>query len=105
MGRLIDETNLMNLLYALDDARHDLCYAIKKIPELPPVEAIPKDQYKARLNADLVAMLTEIQLEIEELDPSGDEWSDSLDACNDIIQQKIDKLKGKKNDKRRKVNK
>lgn len=44
MGRLIDETDLMNLLYALDDARHDLCYAIKKIPELPTVEAIPKDQ-------------------------------------------------------------
>ena len=45
--------------------------------------------------ADVVTMLEEIQLEIEELDPFGDEWSDSLDACNDIIQQKIDKLRGK----------
>lgn len=60
----------------------------------PLVEAISKDQYEARLKADMVAMLTEIQLEIEELDPSGNEWSDSLDACNEVIQQKINALKG-----------
>ena len=52
-----------------------------------------KKDYENRLKEDLAAMLTEVQLEIEELDPSGDEWSDSLDACNDIIQQKIDALK------------
>ena len=52
-----------------------------------------KKDYENRLKADMVAMLTEIQLEIEELDPFGDEWSDSLDACNDIIQQKINSLK------------
>ena len=57
------------------------------------VESIPKEQYEARLKADMVAMLTDIQLEIEELDPSGNEWSDSLDACNEIIQQKINALK------------
>ena len=51
-------------------------------------------EYEQRLKADMVAMLTEIQLEIEELDPFGDEWSDSLDACSDIIQQKINALKG-----------
>ena len=62
------------------------------------VEAIPKDQYETRLKADMVAMLTEIQLEIEELDPSGNEWSDSLDACNDIIQQKINSLKAESED-------
>ena len=55
---------------------------------------IVKD-YETRLKADVVAILTEIQLEIEELDTNGDEWSDSLDACNDIIQEKIDQLKGK----------
>jgi hypothetical protein len=59
----------------------------------PTVEAIPKDQYETRLKADMATMLEEIQLEIEELDPFGDEWSDSLDACNDIIQQKINALK------------
>ena len=60
------------------------------------VEAIPKDQYKARLKADMVAMLTEIQLEVEELknEPAcchhykrGVNWS------SDIIQQKINALK------------
>ena len=50
--------------------------------------------YENRLKADMVAMLTDLQLEIEELDPSGDEWSDSLDACSDIIQQKINELEG-----------
>ena len=57
-----------------------------------------KKDYEARLKADMVAMLTEIQLEIEELDPSGNEWSDSLDACNDIIQQKINSLKAESED-------
>ena len=104
MGRLINETDLINLLYALDDARHDLFYAIKKIPELPTVDAIPKDQYEARLKADLVAILTEIQLEIEEkairkqgID-SGFEYDYefiSSEEVIELIQQKIDKLKGK----------
>ena len=31
--------------------------------DCPLVEAIPKDQYEARLKDDMVAMLTEIQLE------------------------------------------
>lgn len=53
------------------------------------------DNYENRLKADMVAMLEKIQLEIEELDPFGDEWSDSLDACNDIIQHKIDALNTK----------
>lgn len=108
MGRLIDETNLMNLLYALDDARHELFYAIKKIPELPTVEAIPKDQYEARLKADLVAMLTEIQLEIDEefktnidgsfpLDGGYDNaYNNGLGMANQILKSKIDKLKENK---------
>lgn len=87
--------------------------------DCPLVETIPKDQYEARLKennelindleelrtminkfaesyetrlkADLVAMLTEIQLEIEELDTPNNNCA-YLD-CADIIQQKIDKLK------------
>ncbi len=47
----------------------------------------------AYTKADMVAMLEEIQLEIEKLDPFGDEWNDSLDACSNIIQQKINILK------------
>ena len=93
MGKLIDETDLMNLLYALDDARHDLCYAIKKISELPSVEAIPKDQYEARLKADKVAMLEEIDLEFEELTMNTCEFDVSLGYRN-IIEKKINELKG-----------
>ena len=52
-----------------------------------------KKDYENRLKVDMVAILTEVQLDIEELDTRGDEWSDSLDACSDIIQQKIDALK------------
>jgi hypothetical protein len=47
--------------------------------------------YKARLKADMVAMLTEIQLEIEELDTPSN--SDAYMTCSELIQQKIDKLK------------
>lgn len=60
----------------------------------PLVEAISKDQYEARLKADMVAMLTELQLEIEELDTpnNGSAYMD----CVEIIQQKINKLKENK---------
>lgn len=56
-------------------------------------------EYEIRLKADMVAMLTDLQFEIEELDPCGNEWNDSLDACNDIIQQKINELKSESEDK------
>ena len=69
---------------------------------LREVEAIPKDQYEARLKADMVAMLEELQVEIEEMsglctEIHGDEWNEinvvhSQDVLS-LIQQKIDKLK------------
>ena len=98
---MIDETDLMNLLYALDDARHDLFYAIKKVSELSTVEAIPKADYENRLKADLMAVLTELQLEFEENTVRWYVWrvdgkSDDvvlMETINDIIQQKINALK------------
>ena len=55
-----------------------------------------KDQYKA----DLVAMLTELQVGIgENINPSNhtdsyeDGWSEGAEWCIDYIQEKIDKLK------------
>lgn len=50
--------------------------------------------YEARLRADLVAMLTEIQLEIEEMD-SGCGWEGYRPTAQVIglIQQKINELK------------
>ena len=66
---------------------------------LREVEAIPKDQYEARLKADMIAMLEELYMEVEELDTPSD--SDSYDVgivdCEGLIQQKIDKLRGENN--------
>lgn len=66
--------------------------------DCPLVEAIPKDQYEARLKADMVAMLTEIQLEIEELSTppayqDEDYFLIGTNKCSELIQQKIDKYK------------
>ena len=51
--------------------------------------------YETRLKADLVAMLTEIQLEIEEMD-SGCGWEGYRPTAQVIglIQQKINELEG-----------
>ena len=49
-----------------------------------------REFYENRLKADMVAMLTELQLEIEELDTpnNGSAYMD----CVELIQQKIDAL-------------
>ena len=64
--------------------------------------SIPKDQYEARLKANMVAMLTEIQLEIEETVKEEElidkKWANGLHYSEKIIQQKIDKLKENIND-------
>ena len=66
---------------------------------LREVEAIPKADYENCLKADMVAMLTDIQLEIEELD-LNDSVSDyqkgaeeTREYISDLLQQKIDALK------------
>ncbi|MBR4377304.1 MAG: hypothetical protein IKP50_00240 [Bacilli bacterium] len=65
-------------------------------------EAIPKDQYEARLKADMVAMLTEIQLEIEdtgayEQEVNGKtEYLKGINYAYSVIQQKINELKENK---------
>lgn len=59
----------------------------------------PKDQYETRLRADMIAMLTEIQLEIDEkaIELCDDGW---WLTYNDIIQEKIDKLEENKGEKK-----
>lgn len=68
------------------------------IENAPTVEAIPKADYEARLKADMVAMLTEIQLEIEELEVPllylAEDYEGGVLDCKKIIQQKINVLKG-----------
>ena len=78
--------------------------ALNGYENCPTVEAIPKDQYEARLKADMIAMLTELQLEIEEIEidcPFGFEpvsktaaFYDGVSTSSKVIQQKIEQLKG-----------
>lgn len=88
---------------------------LEKVRQKALVEAYDsfKKDYKARLKADMVAMLTEIQLEIEELDYfEGEElinitqelmddvksWEHGVKDCKKLIQQKIDTLKEQTDD-------
>ena len=74
----------------------------EKIAELK-AQYIPKADYENRLKADLVAMLTEIQLEIEELDSRAGYDGNGMptfstdyirkNKVNELIQQKINSLK------------
>lgn len=63
------------------------------------MNVIPKDQYEARLKADLVAMLTEIQMEIEEkfndrpFSYNHHQRTRFYRDIDEIIQQKINELK------------
>lgn len=109
MGRLIEQQAVIDCLtntakyYGREDAdewtrgmRYGLLHGVDNILDnVPTVEAIPKADYETRLKADLVDMLTEIQLEIEELEPLASE-SVGFDMCvsmsSDIIQQKINAL-------------
>jgi hypothetical protein len=54
------------------------------------------DQYENRLKADLVAMLTDIQLEIEKVKTQSgfdEAWDGAVKQCSEIIQHKINSLK------------
>lgn len=106
--RLIDADKLKkqfdlkstNPNYRVDN--HNIWSIIKNAPT---VEAIPRAEYEARLKADMVAMLTDIQLEIEEkkflesscsfMDKTEEKnYAVYTDDISKVIQQKIDKLKG-----------
>ena len=115
MGRLIDEQAVIDCLtntakyYEREDAdewtkgiHYGLLHGVDNILDnVPTVQAIPKANYEIRLKADMVAMLTDIQLEIEEQNHKGSNcyrdgytpYSEGLDDCKDIIQQKINALK------------
>lgn len=54
---------------------------------------IHKADYENRLKADMIAMLTELQLEIEEIEPMYMDMI-SPSQVDEVIEHKIDKLKG-----------
>ena len=115
MGRLIDgDKAIKDMQYYYDDCATTSVYtklgfetAMEVVKSAPTEEAIPKDQYEARFKADMVDMLTEIQLEIDELRldrplmSRGHECYGHKDKtpteiqqeCSEIIQQKINSLK------------
>ena len=121
MGRLIEQQAVINCLtntakyYEREDAdewtkgmHFGLLHGLDNILDnVKPVEAIPKDQYEARLKADMMAMLTELQLEIEEIRLDRPLMSRGYECyghedktpteirqeCSEIIQQKICLLK------------
>ena len=93
MGRMIDADKI--IFREIDEIGGEyepyLGCSKSQINSLPTVEAIPKADYENRLKADMVAMLTELQLEIEELDTPSN--SDAYMTCSEVIQQKINALK------------
>ena len=111
MGRLIDLDKVEFLKVDGNiEFNHGVDCCVNRLLKQPTVEAIPKAQYdelkanitmmrldyEARLKADMVAMLTEIQLEIEEVKTQSgfdEAWDGAVKQCSEIIQQKIDKLK------------
>ena len=98
---LINKTdaNLNIALIAKNKAKSDAQKALMgrvlfMMDNMPTIEAIPKDQYEARLKADLEAMLDELDLEVDEL---ASHFADGRIVyryqLHNLIQQKIDALK------------
>lgn len=99
MGRLIEEPKVFEIMkrhwlsgsiahHIIDDIRNDI------IKNVPTVEAIPKADYENRLKADMVAMLDELDLEVDEL---VSHFADGRIVyryqLHNLIQQKINALK------------
>lgn len=62
------------------------------IDDAPTVEAIPKDQYEARLKADMVAILEDLDLQIEE----SAAYNFEVAKVQRLIREKINALKENK---------
>jgi len=97
MGMTIDEARTAlgkERKYALHENKQAFDIAIDTMKNYQMMEL----DYKARLRADMVAMLTELQLEIEEMQSLESECDYAIDECiykyrvTDIIQQKINDL-------------
>ena len=109
MGRLIDANSVYNAIQITTDnfgvaKRVVETNMLTMLSKIPTVEAIPKADYENRLKADMVAMLTDLQLEIEELDNPLDYdfegYNQCAVDCEKLILQKIDVLKAGMEDKK-----
>ena len=104
MGRLIDEDILIDSildLSAFEQEDFGTPDMIRLIEDAPTVQAIPKADYETRLKADIVAMFEDLSREINPIKECeqqiyGKEQWNFVGKCQDLIQQKIDKLKENK---------
>lgn len=85
MGRLIDA----------DEVSKYVIIGNGDLRKVPTVEAIPKDQYEAKLKADKVDMLEQLDSEIQEqLAFMGDgEVTNGMKRADNLIKDKINALK------------
>ena len=96
MGMTIDELKCIIGEYKL---RIPPTVYYELLADLEDAEFIPKADYETRLKADMVAMLTEIQLEIEEkfndrpFSYNHHQRTEFYRDIDEIIQQKINSLK------------
>ena len=79
--------------YAIGENYEALDYAISSL-KTDEAYQIMYEGGEIFTKADLVAMLTEIQLEIEESENCGKAFHLGLQMASNIIQQKINELKG-----------
>ena len=126
MGRLIDADVLREEVYLWGMNDYEPSDFTDAIDDAPTVEAIPraevkkfleegvknvgnnvlaivredyihKADYENRLKADKVAMLTDLQLDIEgqrfDVHIDKDAWNDAIRVCSELIQQRINELK------------
>jgi hypothetical protein len=94
MGMTIEEARTAlekERKYALHENKQAFDIAIDVMCKYQMMQA----DYEARLKADMVAMLTEIQLEIEEKASAEGDWifAEGERVGSKLIQQKIDALK------------
>ena len=106
MGRLVDADKFLEKVKK--DREHEIYLhswtadmVLERLDSwyAPTVDAIQKDDYEARLKADMVAMLKEIQLEIDELEPNYEcnTYYAAISDCDNLLQQKINALRGEEN--------
>ena len=102
MGRLIDEPLLQEKLASIPMEERTFRRTVEELENAPTVEAIPKADYENRLKADLVATLTELQLEIEEkfndrpFSYNHHQRTEFYRDIDEVIQQRINDLRGEK---------
>lgn len=89
MGKSIDEK-------IEEDLKHCSLNGVK-YSDYVKEHYISKDQYETRLKADMIAMLTDLQLDVEgqkfDVHIDKDVWNDAIGVCSDLIQQRINELK------------